>query len=270
MKRLVEDSPLSGSEQRLSELLRQLEPTTKDPFRKRRIWASLMTARTRPPRRAPWTLRGLCIIALLGGGTAAAAALGGMGLGGVGLGGKVFGDEGLLGSWFGAAAPEEATERDERSQATLGPPAPLQPAATDEEDLAEDAPHALAELDPPSPSLESSDGEKAASAEAAPQERSRAKRPAEEKPSGEDPTPVLAAIRAWRSDGDAARAQRLLDGYLRENPRGALAEDALALSIEVASARKDPRAVSRAKRYLAAYPKGRFRSLAEKVAQGAP
>ena len=55
-------------------------------------------------------------------------------------------------------------------------------------------------------------------------------------------------------------------GYLRSNPRGALAEDALALSIEAAMARKDPRAADYARRYLARYPEGRFRSLAQRVA----
>jgi len=259
MKRLVEDAPLSSSEQKLSELLRQIEPATSDPFRKRRIWASLMTTRTRPARRAPWPLRGLAIVALLGGGTAAAA-----------LGGKVWGGAGPLGGWFGAA-PEETTDSAPRETRTSNPPAPPGPAATDEARLdAGGPPPAPSEIEPLPPTTDSAEATQTAPPHAANQELPRTKRPAEGKPSGEDPAPVLAAIRAWRSEGDAARAQRLLDAYLRDNPRGALAEDALALSIEVAAARKDPRAVSRAKRYLAAYPKGRFRGLAEQVVQGAP
>jgi hypothetical protein len=83
---------------------------------------------------------------------------------------------------------------------------------------------------------------------------------------GEDPSQVAEAVRALRKQGDPARAQQLLDQYLRANPRGALAEDALALSIEAAAARKDPRAADYARRYLARYPQGRFRSLAERVA----
>ncbi len=83
---------------------------------------------------------------------------------------------------------------------------------------------------------------------------------------GEDPSQVGEAVRALRKQGDPARAQQLLDRYLRDNPRGALAEDALALSIEAAAARKDPRAADYARRYLARYPHGRFRSLAERVA----
>lgn len=82
---------------------------------------------------------------------------------------------------------------------------------------------------------------------------------------GEDPSRVAEAVRALRKQGDAARAQVLLDQYLKSNPRGALAEDALALSIEAAAARKDPRAGDYARRYLARYPDGRFRAVAERV-----
>jgi hypothetical protein len=82
---------------------------------------------------------------------------------------------------------------------------------------------------------------------------------------GEDPSQVAEAVRALRKQGDPARAQALLERYLRENPRGALAEDALALAIEAAAARKDPRAADYARRYLARYPGGRFRSLAERT-----
>ena len=95
-------------------------------------------------------------------------------------------------------------------------------------------------------------------------DRSRARRL--DKPrAGEDPSQVAEAVRALRKQGDAARAQALLDRYLRENPRGALSEDALALSIEAAVARKDPRASEYARRYLARYPQGRFRGMAERV-----
>jgi hypothetical protein len=82
---------------------------------------------------------------------------------------------------------------------------------------------------------------------------------------GEDPSQVAEAVRALRKQGDAARAQALLDQYLKANPRGALAEDALALSIEAAAARKDPRAADYARRYLAKYPNGRFQSVAERA-----
>jgi hypothetical protein len=95
----------------------------------------------------------------------------------------------------------------------------------------------------------------------APPSAKRSERPL----AGEDPTQVAEAVRALRKQGDAARAQLLLDRYLRANPRGALAEDALALSIEAAAARKDPRASDYARRYLARYPNGRFRAVAERA-----
>src|SRR6185369_15501344 len=92
-----------------------------------------------------------------------------------------------------------------------------------------------------------------------------AKRSADKPPAGEDPSQVAEAVRALRKQGDSARAQALLDQYLKTNPRGALAEDALALSIEAAAARKDPRAADYARRYLGRYPNGRFRSVAERT-----
>jgi hypothetical protein len=83
---------------------------------------------------------------------------------------------------------------------------------------------------------------------------------------GEDPTPVLEAIRALREDGDATRAGELLAGYLRTHPRGVLAEDALALSIEAAAARHDTRAASDlGRRYLAQFPHGRYRAFAQRA-----
>jgi hypothetical protein len=83
---------------------------------------------------------------------------------------------------------------------------------------------------------------------------------------GEDPSQVLEAVRALRKRGDAAHAQVLLDQYLTTHPGGALTEDALALAIEAASARHDPRAADYARRYLARFPNGRFRAIAVRAA----
>lgn len=271
MKRLVEQSPSPGSEQRLTELLHRIEPTEHDPFRRRRVWTSLMSARSRYGRRSPWTLRALWIAVLLGGGTAAAA------LGSGVLSGSVLGGSpGFVEEWFGTRSPAKATELE--AQGDVPPRNTPSAAASDEPHAAKEddaRPEATEETEPGDAdhtSAQPSSEPTAGPPPGAVQDKRRPKGPAApttEKASGEDPTPVLAAIRAWRSEGDAARAQRLLDGYLRDNPRGALAEDALALSIEVGAARKDPRAVTQAKRYLAAYPKGRFRNLAEKVVNGA-
>jgi hypothetical protein len=85
---------------------------------------------------------------------------------------------------------------------------------------------------------------------------------------GEDPTPVLEAIRALRSHGDAARAGVLLAGYLKAHPNGVLSEDALALSIESAIAQHDAgRAKDLSRRYLAQFPNGRYRAFATQAMQ---
>jgi hypothetical protein len=81
----------------------------------------------------------------------------------------------------------------------------------------------------------------------------------------EDPTLVVSAIQALRQDQNPDRAAHLLAAYLHTHPRGALAEEAVALSIEAADARKSPAAVSFARRYLQDYPHGRFRPVAERV-----
>ncbi len=85
---------------------------------------------------------------------------------------------------------------------------------------------------------------------------------------GEDPTPVLEAIRTLRSNGDPARAGMLLAEYLKEYPHSLLSEDALALSIEAATARHDSRSSAElARRYLAQFPSGRYRTFALRAAQ---
>ena len=83
--------------------------------------------------------------------------------------------------------------------------------------------------------------------------------------SSEDPSRVFDAIQALRTERDPARASRLLAEYLARYPRGALAEEAVALSIEAAAARHSPSAAAFAERYLRAYPSGRFRHTAEQA-----
>lgn len=84
-------------------------------------------------------------------------------------------------------------------------------------------------------------------------------------PSSEDPTQVAQALRALRKDGRPEQAQTLLTRYLSENPDGALAEEALALSIEAALKRNPARATSYARQYLKRFPQGRFRPLAQRA-----
>jgi hypothetical protein len=78
---------------------------------------------------------------------------------------------------------------------------------------------------------------------------------------------VMAAVRALRREHDPARAGLLLDDYLRRYPSGVLAEEALALAIEAASARGDARAAALARMYLARYPQGRFQHAARAAAE---
>jgi hypothetical protein len=81
----------------------------------------------------------------------------------------------------------------------------------------------------------------------------------------EDPSLMVDAIQALRNDHEPARASRLLADYLARYPRGALAEEAIALSIEAAAANHSPAAAGFAERYLRQYPTGRFRETAEKA-----
>jgi hypothetical protein len=81
----------------------------------------------------------------------------------------------------------------------------------------------------------------------------------------EDATRVVEAIQALRTARDPARARALLNDYLKINPRGALSAEALALSIEAASAQHDPRAAEYARRYLNSYPRGKYRELARRA-----
>ena len=78
---------------------------------------------------------------------------------------------------------------------------------------------------------------------------------------------VVAAVRALRREHDPARAGLLLDDYLHRYPSGVLAEEALALAIEAASARGDARAATFARVYLARYPQGRFQHAARAAAE---
>jgi hypothetical protein len=63
-------------------------------------------------------------------------------------------------------------------------------------------------------------------------------------------------------DHDPARARGLLDRYLERRPNGALAEEALALTIEAALAHRDGDAAALGTLYLRRYPSGPFRALA--------
>ena len=69
-------------------------------------------------------------------------------------------------------------------------------------------------------------------------------------------------MRALRLDHNPVRARALLATYLERHPNGALAEEALALTIEAAVAHHDGDAAALGARYLRRYPAGPFRALA--------
>jgi hypothetical protein len=83
--------------------------------------------------------------------------------------------------------------------------------------------------------------------------------------SSEPASLVFGAMQALRREGRPDRAAKLLDEYRRRYPGGALAEEALALSVEAAIERGDPRAKVLAESYLARYPSGQFRKAAERA-----
>lgn len=226
MKRLVEDESLhDGVDTSLAELLRAAGSFRPDPFRKRRILVRL--ARLAAPMGARfWARPGIAAVLLASG--SAAAALGHR------YGAHRFGIVDLRKAETASVASVGRTTTAQHSEATTVA-APTEVA---------DEP-ALSTSEPPVNAAH----EKRTIAQARPD-------------CGEDATYVLEAIQALRTERDPVRAQALLDDYLKAHARGVLSGEALALSIEAAAARSDPRAADYARRYLAAYPTGKYRALA--------
>lgn len=94
--------------------------------------------------------------------------------------------------------------------------------------------------------------------------RARRVTAATERPDG-DAGLVVQAMRALRRDDDPALARALCAAYLERHPEGALAEEALALTIEAAVARHEPDAPALGARYLRQYPNGPFQGLARQA-----
>lgn len=80
----------------------------------------------------------------------------------------------------------------------------------------------------------------------------------------DEPQRVSAAFVLLRRDHNPRAASVLLDAYFREHPTGKLTEEALALRIEAARA-LGADAERFAHLYLAQFPSGRFRELAQRI-----
>jgi hypothetical protein len=92
----------------------------------------------------------------------------------------------------------------------------------------------------------------------------RARRPQAEQ-AADDPSLLVGATRALRVDRDPELARALAKRYLDRQPRGALADEALAISIEAAIDHHDADVAALSARYLAQFPHGSFRALAERT-----
>lgn len=240
-KRLIDQKGLDGGDRMLADLFRSVAPFEADPFIKRRIWVRLERASSvRGAGAARFWLRPIVIAALLVSGTATAA-----------LGHRYI----LRGSDFwGLGGSPSATS----PNVPVAPNAASIPKHVPGGNLAEH------ELAPPVASAASVASATPSPGASAPPRSTPKNGPARPE-SSEDATHMVQAIQALRTERDPARAQALLNDYLKANPHGSLSGDALALSIEAASAQHDPRAAEYARRYLAAYPKGKYRDLAKRA-----
>jgi len=151
----------------------------------------------------------------------------------------------LGGRWIGrGAAPAARPVPAARPAASAPTPAIVAPAAPAAEPAVEPAP---------------------AERSAPPAHRAAAARPHRPAAEPAEASLLFEATRALRRDGDARRAASVLREYFRLHPRGELVEEALALEIEVSTARGDGRAPELGRRYLARFPAGHFRANAERA-----
>jgi hypothetical protein len=232
LKRLMDEQGLGASEELLADLFRAAAPFEADPFRRRRVLVSLSRVQTRHAPR--FWLRPAVVAMLLVSGTATAA-----------LGHRYVADGASFFGFGPSAAPAAASV--------------LPPAHTPAKHL-----NSLkAPLD--SASAEPVDTSLADAVDPAPSAVHPAARLHPRPGSSEDAMHVVEAIQALRTEKDPSRAQSLLNDYLKTHPNGVLSQDALALSIEAASAQHDPRAADYARRYLAQFPHGKYRDLANRA-----
>jgi hypothetical protein len=242
VKRLIDEELRGGSpEHQLAELVRATPRLPDSPAKQQWIFAQVTTRAARgstpPPARRPW-LWGLAAAAVLVSAVAAAA--------------------GIALHHRGLQRARETAPETLPAMSAAQPPTPSAPASVETPNVETSSPVAA-------PQAVAKPAVEAPSTGPRFEERANDKR---RFGGGEDPAPVLEAIRALRSHGDAARASVLLSGYLKAHPNGVLAEDALALSIESAIAQHDTaRAADLGRRYLTKFPNGRYRAFATQATQ---
>ena len=254
--RLTEES---GVDPWLVELVRSTAPYKSPPGRKQRVLLSL--GRSNAPRRAPLFLRPVIVAGvLIGCGAFASAALGPW----RGWIGRVYARLVPTAASVAASPERVRTHRSVDRHAAAVAAQPLVVATPPAEGpLPEVAPPPgapVANREPSAPPhLRHAASPSAAREEAGHQEtRHEAARDRED----EETQSVLAGMRALRVDHDPVRARWLLARYLERHPNGALAEEALALTIEAAVAHRDGDAPALGTRYLRRYPGGPFKELA--------
>jgi hypothetical protein len=239
VKRLLETRPLGGpEEERLAELIKAAPQVGLSATKKRQLFAAVLARRSHHP---DWSTRlrpVLVLVALLLTGATAAATLS---------------PKWILERVKTLIAPTRDSPTLPAPQPSRARHAPMpEPRAPSLAPAADDPTTALP---PPAPRL-------VARSSVRETERMRAS-------PHDDPSRLVEAIRALRTDRDPTRAAGLLAEYLKLYPHGALAEEALALSIEAAADRKDPSAAAFAEQYVRKYPSGRFRRAADQaLAQG--
>lgn len=235
-------TPMSPIEASAVSLLRSIQPRRPPPEFKRRVRARLLVSRSAPRARRIRPAALSIGVLLLAAGAGAA----------------------IAGTWVvrqyqASNSSAEVVERQYHS-----PNAPVHRSQESSQRTAEPAtaePEVLAQADNPSPSIPEAQPSTRSSAQSPAKTSAQSKLAEPGKPT-EQVKLVFDSMRALRRDGQPERAAKLLDEYLRRYPGGALAEEALALSIEAATMLGNPRAKDLASRYLARYPNGQFRKAA--------
>jgi hypothetical protein len=249
MRPLKQGEPRYPVEADAIELLRAQGRYEPPLGQKQRVTARLL-AQGAPARRARWVSAPV-VIALCLCAAGASAAAGGW----VTRGYQVLADS--LGNQHSAqaAAPHRAAPKPQRARPVSdhaeAPSVALVPSAETE------VPSKPTALPPPTPRVD-------VTPTASPPSRV-VPRAGEARSAAEASNLVVGAMRALRQEGRPDSAAKQLDEYMRRYPSGALAEEALALSVEAATQRGDAHARELADRYLARYPSGRFRRAAERA-----